>query len=120
MGAIQIYHGVSNIYGDFGSGTNRIDVAADVLSDAELKGGDGHNTLIYRGQGNVVLEGGRGDDDLEALGPGTAQIHANGGNDTLAAGPGSTTFVVNGGNDTIVGGTGNSVLQVSGGASYNL
>ncbi len=120
MGATQVYHGVSNIYGDFGSGTNRIDVAPDVLSDAELKGEDGHNTLIYRGQGNVVLEGGRGDDDLEALGPGTAQIHANGGNDTLVAGPGSTTFVVNGGNDKIVGGTGDSVLQVSGGASYSL
>jgi hypothetical protein len=121
FGASQVYRGVSRITADFGDGNNTIDVAPGVLDDAELTGGDGHNTLIYEGQGNAILRGGKGDDDLEALGPGSAQIYAGGGSDTLRGGSGQTTFWVGGGgNDTIDGGTGDSTLQASGGLTFSL
>ena len=121
FGVAQVYHGVTKIVGNFGQGNNSINVASGVLANAELTGGDGHNSLIYQGQGSAILRGGRGDDDLEALGPGSAQIYAGGGNDTLKSGSGKTTFWVSGGgNDAIDGGTGDSTLQVSGGLTFSL
>ena len=110
---------VKSIFADGGDGNDTITVGEGVLSDAELHGGVGDDTLTYLGTGHAQLYGDAGNDRLTA-GPhsGDSQLTSGDGHDVLIAGGGNDTLRANGGpgdhaemyagagHDTLYGGLG--------------
>ena len=100
---------------DAGNGVDYLQIESGVLSDAEIHGGIGDDSLFYFGSGSALLDGGDGNDVLTVAGGpgstltgglGTDSITGGTGNDTLLGGSGDDTMVGGGGNDILVGGAG--------------
>ncbi|MGE3821818.1 MAG: hypothetical protein AB7I30_20585, partial [Isosphaeraceae bacterium] len=119
FGVSQIYRGVRSIVADGGEGNDVIEIAEGVLSDVDLQGGPGRDTLIHRGVGAATLRGGPDDDVIQALGAGATRVVSGGGGDHLSGGPGITTFEIAAGRHTITAGPGD-LVRVTGGLSYRL
>ena len=90
FGITQTYHGVRTIVADGGAGRDTIDVGAGVLADADLSRRRRRRPadLPRHRAGHAPRRG--GDDVLEASGPGTSRIFADGGDDTIVGGPAAT------------------------------
>jgi Ca2+-binding RTX toxin-like protein len=61
----QQFEGVSLIWADAGAGNDRITINSGVSSNAELIGGTGDDTLVYKGSGTAWLYGEAGNDTLK-------------------------------------------------------
>src|SRR5262249_10881547 len=93
-----------------------------VLSDAELHGDVGDDTLTYLGSGSATLYGNVGNDHL-TVGPQAqaSTIYGGGGNDVLKGGGGADTLYGQGGPndlDTLMSGPGNN-QTLNGGMGQN-
>src|SRR5207244_11362883 len=110
MGRHQEFDHVSSLYADGGGGNDTLIVNEGVLSPAELHGGTGDDTLIYRGSGYVKLYG-EGDDDYLEVGPkaaGSIYMDGGAGNDYLlnSSDAANATMLGGGDDDILIGGTG--------------
>src|SRR5207237_353556 len=65
FGFTQTYSGVKKIYADGGEGNDFIQVESGVISNADLHGGVGDDSLIYVGHGVGTLDAGAGTDTLD-------------------------------------------------------
>ena len=102
---------LSDLTMTFGSGDDRLD-GGNTVHDVTAFGGQGHDTLITRSSGAVVLTGGGGGDHLTANGGASAQLSGGLGNDFLAI---STT-----GQSTLDGGIGTDIAVFNSGVVASL
>src|SRR3990172_5331502 len=115
-GEVQLFNAadVQLLHINGGGGNDTITIADDVLIDAWVSGGKGHDAMDG-GSGNDVLNGDQGNDNTAGDG-GDDEIHGGSGHDSLYGGTGSDDL--NGengldelsgdeGNDDLDGGTGN-------------
>jgi Ca2+-binding RTX toxin-like protein len=72
----QQFEGVSSIWADAGEGNDKLTINSGVLSDATLIGGNGDDTLVYKGSGTAWLYGEAGNDSLTG---GAGENHLYGG-----------------------------------------
>jgi Ca2+-binding RTX toxin-like protein len=127
LGTTQEFSNVRRVVArDTGNGSDRIDIKAGVLADAELNGGVGSDTLTYSGSGTAILRGGSGNDQLTGSagndilegGDDVDRLFGNGGNDVLrggnhgdylSGGDGSDVLIGGAGDDSLDGGLGNDI-----------
>ncbi|UCE37498.1 MAG: hypothetical protein JSW00_18920 [Thermoplasmata archaeon] len=120
LGYVQVYTNVSRIVAyDAGSGEDYILIDSGVLSNVSLNGGSGDDELdasgclgvatLYGGDGDDVLYGGAGSDYLNG-GFGHDELEGGNGNDTLIGGPDDDVLIGNGGNDTLTGESGDDEM----------
>jgi hypothetical protein len=116
LGYVQTYHNVSQIVAtDAGVGQDYILIDGGVLSNVTLNGGSGDDELdasgclgmvtLYGGDGDDVLYGGAGSDYLYG-GYGDDELEGGNGNDNLMGDSGDDVLIGNDGNDTLNGGSG--------------
>jgi Calx-beta domain/FG-GAP-like repeat/RTX calcium-binding nonapeptide repeat (4 copies) len=100
LGTNREYSGVSKIVANGGERNDTIQVKNNVLTSAELAGGNGDD-LIMGGSGNDVLEGNSGFDLLDG----------GDGNDTLRGGDGDDVLIGGAGADVLDGGAGDDTAS---------
>jgi Ca2+-binding RTX toxin-like protein len=120
----QIDH-VQRIYAHGGSADLSVTINAGVHAGAQLYGGSGKSKLIYSGDGDAVIFGGSGANELAGGagtnniygGPGTAQITGGSGTNFLYGARGDSQITGGTGRNYIFGGTGHDVLNAGPGRS---
>jgi Ca2+-binding EF-hand superfamily protein len=130
-GRETIFHGVTKIVADAGSGSDHILIREGVLVPVELRGGAGNDVLLHEGNGHADLWGDdgidyievglagttanlRGGDDEDYLvhnGAGAALLDGGLGADTLRGGPLGDTLIGDDGSDDIDGRGGLDVID---------
>ena len=95
--------------GDKLEGKEGNDILLGGLGDDELKGGDGDDTL-YGGAGDDTLKG-EDDDDILYGGLGDDKLEGGKGNDILVGGAGDDELKGGKGDDILFGGAGNDVMK---------
>ncbi|MEQ1825056.1 MAG: SUMF1/EgtB/PvdO family nonheme iron enzyme, partial [Pirellula sp.] len=94
------------IKGNAGKGNDSIVFDESVTVGVDIAGGDGNDTLTYRGSGVAILRGEEGDDTLTGSN-GADSLEGGAGRDKLAGNGGNDLLIGNSGYDEIKGGTGN-------------
>ncbi|HEV8293382.1 MAG TPA: calcium-binding protein, partial [Tepidisphaeraceae bacterium] len=102
----QFYGGVHSIIGHALGGKDNVIIYDDVLSQVEIDGGDGDDTIVALGGKDIVLPPGE-----------TWSVLRGGkGNDQISGGVNADWIIGGEGNDTLIGGQGNDKLEGSEGA----
>ncbi|HEX4527586.1 MAG TPA: hypothetical protein VH108_12695 [Gaiellaceae bacterium] len=117
FGRSNIFPHVHSIHGDFGAGNDYVLIADSVKLPVYIDGGADDDVIIYRGSNPAsTLNGGSGDDYVEASGPAAIAIDAGTGDDVVQhTGAGVATINGNDGSDLIFGGPSGTDV-ISGGA----
>jgi hypothetical protein len=117
-GRVETYGRNTQLFVAAGEGNDRVRIRGDV--DAEVDGGDGDDRInarrsigilyAYGGEGDDRIRGGRGEDNIYGD-QGNDRIAGGGGDDQLEGGRGSDGIQGNNGRDTVYGGRGDDRLS---------
>ncbi|MCU0916652.1 MAG: Ig-like domain-containing protein, partial [Planctomycetes bacterium] len=120
FGYTQTYSRVNRIVAYAGDGNDSVDFDGNVRCNVVIDGGDGDDSLSYRGYGSATIGGGNGNDTLIVTqgtnhvlegGAGDDMLLGGSGNDTLRGGLGRDTLDSGGGQDGLDGGDGTDMVQ---------